>query len=152
RLRSFIVNWLSPLGADPGAVATELSRMDSPATHHLPPATPHMDAILFHPETSIRRSLILALGPYGPDIFSLGEREPLANKLIDLYKNHPDAGIHGAVEWTLRQWKEHQKLKAADDELSKLKDWGQRRWFMSGHGWIFVLIEGPVEFRMGSPP
>ena len=26
-----------------------------------------MDAILFHPETSVRRALILALGTYGAD-------------------------------------------------------------------------------------
>src|SRR5205823_948714 len=30
RLRSFIVNWLSPLGADPHAVAAELVRRESP--------------------------------------------------------------------------------------------------------------------------
>ena len=32
RLRSFIVNWLSPLGADPKLLAAELDRLDSPAT------------------------------------------------------------------------------------------------------------------------
>jgi hypothetical protein len=31
RLRSFIVNWLNPLGADPHAVAAELDRLNSPA-------------------------------------------------------------------------------------------------------------------------
>jgi len=34
-------------------------------------ATQKMDAILFDPETSIRRALILALGTYGPDSLSL---------------------------------------------------------------------------------
>ena len=29
RLRSFIVNWLNPLGADPGAVAAELVRLEA---------------------------------------------------------------------------------------------------------------------------
>ena len=34
----------------------------------------------------------------------------------------------------------------------KLKDWGDRRWFVNGQGQTFAVIEGPVEFRMGSPP
>ena len=87
-----------------------------------------MDAILFHPETSIRRALILALGTYGTDRPLPGEREPLIARLLDLYKNDPDAGIHGAAEWTLRQWNEQSKLDAADIELIKLKDRGDRRW------------------------
>ena len=70
-----------------------------------------MDAILFHPETSKRRALILALGTYGTEGLSPGEREPLIGKLLDLYRNDPDAGIHGAAEWTLRQWKQQEKLK-----------------------------------------
>ena len=74
-LRSFIVNWLNPLGADPRAVAAELDRLDSsprPASGpesdwpgDAPGAADAMDAILFHPETSQRRALILALGTYG---------------------------------------------------------------------------------------
>ena len=34
----------------------------------------------------------------------------------------------------------------------KVKDWGNRRWFVNGQGQTFAVIEGPVEFRMGSPP
>ena len=34
----------------------------------------------------------------------------------------------------------------------KLKDWGGRRWFVNGQGQTFAVIDGPVEFRMGSPP
>ena len=73
-------------------------------------------------------------------------------KLLDLYRNDPDAGIHGAAEWTLRQWKQQEKLKDADAELMKLKDRGDRRWYVNGQGQTFAVIEGPVEFRMGSPP
>ena len=112
RMRSFIINWLNPLGADPGAVAAsssglrpfsaglrvppprpaergeggrrpgEGSSAPTPATattEHGPPGPSQpqvMDTILFHPETSIRRALILALGTYGPDALSSAEREP----------------------------------------------------------------------------
>jgi formylglycine-generating enzyme required for sulfatase activity len=111
-----------------------------------------METILFHPETSIRRALILALGTYGPDALSPAEREPLIRNLLDAYTNDPDAGIHGAAEWTLRQWNEQAKIKAAEAELSKPKDRGDRRWLVNSQGQTFALIEGPVEFTMGSPP
>jgi formylglycine-generating enzyme required for sulfatase activity len=111
-----------------------------------------MDAVLFHPETSIRRALILALGTYGTEGLSPVEREPLIAKLLELYCNDPDSGIHGAAAWSLRQWKQQEKLLAADAELMKLKDRDDRRWYVNSQGQTFAVIEGPVEFRMGSPP
>ena len=164
RLRSFIINWLNPLGADPHAVAAELVRLDSsprpadrgeggrrPGEGPSVPATA-MDAVLFQPETSQRRALVLALGTYGTEGLSPGEREPLIGKLLDLYRNDPDSGVHGAAEWTLRKWKQHEKLKVLDIELMKVKDPGKRRWYVNSQGQTFAVIEGPVEFRMGSPP
>jgi formylglycine-generating enzyme required for sulfatase activity len=152
RVRSFILNWLGPLGADPKLIAAEFDRLGSPIAHHAPPATQNMEALLFHPETSIRRALIQALGPYGPERLSSGQREALTRKLLDLYCNDPDAGIHGASEQTLRRWGQQGKLKEADAQLIKRTDWGNWRWFINGQGQSFSVIEGPVEFRMGSPP
>jgi hypothetical protein len=111
-----------------------------------------MDAVLFHPETSQRRALILSLGTYGMEGLSSGEQEPLIGKLLDLYRDDPDSGIHGAAEWILRKWGQHGKLKEVDTELRKVKDWGERRWYVNGQGQTYAVIEGPVEFRMGSPP
>jgi formylglycine-generating enzyme required for sulfatase activity len=152
RLRSFIINWLNPFGGDPKLIATEFDRIDPNAKPTPAPAQQKMDAILFHPETSQRRALILALGTYGTEGLSPGERVPLIDKLLDLYRNDPDAGIHGAAEWTLRKWGQQDKVKELDAQSMKVKDWGERRWFINGQGQTFVIIEGPVEFRMGSPP
>jgi serine/threonine protein kinase/formylglycine-generating enzyme required for sulfatase activity len=152
RLRSFIVHWLNPLGADPKAVIGQLDRRDSPHTRPPASATRKMDAILFDPETSIRRALILALGTYPSDSLSSGERESLIPKLLVLYCNDPDSGIHGAAEWVLRQWGQQERLTAADAELSQGKERGDRRWYVNGQGQTFAIVEGPVEFRMGSPP
>ncbi len=152
RLRSFMIHWLNPLGADPKLIAAELDRIDPTAK----PTPAHrqqlMDAVLFHPETSMRRALILALGTFGTEELSSGEREPLIAKLLDLYRNDPDSGIHGAAEWTLRKWGQREKFKELDAELMKVKDWGERRWFVNSQGQTFAVIEGPVEFGMGSPP
>jgi serine/threonine protein kinase/formylglycine-generating enzyme required for sulfatase activity len=152
RLRSFIINWLNPLGADPRTLAAELGHIVSVAKPTPAQGQQKMDAVLFHPETSQRRALILALGTYGTEGLSPGEREPLTGKLLDLHRNDPDSGIHGAAAWTLRQWKQQSKLQAADAELMKLKDRGDRRWFVNGQGQTFAVVEGTVEFRMGSPP
>jgi formylglycine-generating enzyme required for sulfatase activity len=152
RLRSFIVNWLKPLDADPKRIAAELDRIDPNTKPTSAQAQQKMDAILFHPETSMRRALILALGTYGEDGLSLGEREPLIGKLLALYRNDPDAGIHGAAEWTLRKWGQQDKLKEVEADLMKIREWGERRWFVNSQGQTFAVIEGPVEYRMGSPP
>src|SRR5208337_4360334 len=130
RLRSFIVNWLNPLGADPKILAAELDLL--PATNKPPTAEGQqfMDAVLFHPETSQRRALILALGTYGTGGLSPGEREPLVGKLLDLFRNDSDSGIHGAAEWTLRQWGQQDKLKEVAAQLMKLKDRGEHRWYV----------------------
>ena len=152
RLRSFILNWLNPLGTDPKVVATALERIDPKLKPTPAEGRQAMDAVLFDPETSMRRALILALGTYGTEGLSPAERESLSVKLLDLYRNDPDAGIHGAAEWTLRQWNQREKLKVADAELMKLKDRGDRRWTVNGQGQTFTVIDGPVEFLMGSPP
>ena len=152
RLRSFIVNWLKPLQADPRVLAAELERIDPNAKPTPFQGQQLMDAILFHPQTSMRRALILALGQYTREGLSPDEREALIARLRDLYKTDPDAGIHGATEWTLRQWGQQESLKELEAELMKVKDWGDRRWFVNGQGQTFAVINGPIEFSMGSPP
>ena len=168
RLRSFLINWLKPLGADAEAIVAELGRAPGaglptalgaglatppcPESRVSASATQKMDTILFHPETSIRRALILALGTYGADGLSSGEREALTARLFDLYRDDPDSGIHGAAAWTLRQYGQKEKLKAIDAELARIKERGERRWYVNGQGQTFAVIDGPVEFRMGSPP
>ena len=156
RLRSFIVNWLNPLGADPHAVAAELGRLDfsprpaergeggrRPGEGSTAPAAT-MDSILFHPETSQRRALVIALGTYGTERLSPGEMEALIAKLLDLYRNDPDSGVHGAAEWALRRWGQQEKLKESDTELMKVKDAGGRRWYINSQGQTYAMIEGPI--------
>ena len=125
RLRSFIVNWLNPLGADPKTIADELDRLPPTAKPTPAEGQQFTDAVLFHPEISQRRALILALGTYGTEVLSPGEREPLTAKLIDLYRNDPDSGIHGAAAWTLRQWKQQEKLRELDVPIDEAKGPGR---------------------------
>ena len=61
-VRSIIVNLLNPLGADPKLIAAELYRLPANAQPTPAQGQQFMDAVLFHPETSQRRALILATG------------------------------------------------------------------------------------------
>jgi hypothetical protein len=106
RVRSFLINWLEPLGADPRLIAAEFRRAaadrDAAARSMVrrespgPAVTSTMDSILFDPVKSRQRALILALGQYPPRDFPPGELEPLATQLLALYRNDPDAGAPGA--------------------------------------------------------
>ena len=151
-VRSYIVNWLKLLGVDPKTLKAELESLDRDKAPTPSEGQSRIEAILFHPETSMRRALILALGQYGQEELSPGDRELLTSKLLDLYATDPDAGIHGAAEWMLRRWGQQDRLKERDNELMKVKDWGDRRWYVNGQGQTFAVIDGPVEFDMGSPP
>src|SRR5262249_39348929 len=46
-------------------------------------------------------------------------RSPLVAKLLKMYCEHPDAGIHGAIDWLLRHGKE--------GPVDRPLDWGQRK-------------------------
>jgi serine/threonine protein kinase/formylglycine-generating enzyme required for sulfatase activity len=162
--RSFVINWLRPLGADANAIADEFERLHSqPSTSSdrqvsaiiepLSGGAPArgMNDVLFHSRTSIRRALVQALGTYGAGDLLPERRDRSIRTLLDLYRNDPDAGIHGAAEWTLRRWGQQVRLGEIEKELTRLKDRGKRRWYVNGQGQTLCVIEGPVEFRMGSP-
>ncbi len=151
RLRSYVVNWLRPLGADAARVLDEFSRIDTYARASAAPGRSGTEAILFHRETSMRRALVLALGTYEDRELPASARNALFKQLLELYRNDPDAGIHGAAEWALGRWKQYDKLAAVNDALATTKETRDRRWFVNGQGQTLAVIDGPVQYEMGSP-
>jgi serine/threonine protein kinase/formylglycine-generating enzyme required for sulfatase activity len=145
RVRSFIVNLAKPMGVDPWMLVERLDR-GSPRT-----SEKRTEAALFDEETSIDRALILALGTYKTDDLPAAKRKEIGDKLLELYREDPDAGIHAASEWTLRQWNQGDKLKEVDARLGGAMVPGRRRWFVNSRGQTFTVIDGPVDFQMGSP-
>src|SRR5262249_34787674 len=93
RVRSYLIHYLSPRGVDGGGVA---GRLDE------------------EKEVSIRRALLLILGEFGPEQLAEEERDQLIPKVLKLYRNDPDAGLHGAADWLLRQWGKRDDLKDID--------------------------------------
>ena len=98
-LRSYLVNSLGPLGVEPGLLIAKLDQES---------------------DVSIRRALILSLGEVGEGRISTSEQDASTTKLLNLYRNDPDPGIHGATEWLLRQWGNEILIKDIDKELGIL--------------------------------
>src|SRR5271168_4600417 len=111
-----------------------------------------MSSVLFHPETSIRRALVMALGHYPIDHLPPDERARLVDDLAALHRDDADAGIHGAVEWTLREWGKADRLETSGARSIDDNSRGNRRWFGNRDGLTFSVVDGPVEFAIGSPP
>jgi HEAT repeat protein len=92
-------------------------------------------------DVSARRALILILGAFDGDILPAIVRTPLASKLLDLYRNDPDPGVHSAIDWLLRygrqgladrrlDWNEADGLRLIDSQLAGQPPAG-RKWFVT---------------------
>jgi formylglycine-generating enzyme required for sulfatase activity len=140
RARSYIINWLSPLGGDPQMIVQRF------------------DAEL---DVTIRRALVLTLGEFTEAQLPPGGRQPLIEKLLVVFETEPDAGLHGAAEWLLRKWGQGKRLEAvleklkSDEKQSQAqKSTDKRQWYVNTQQQAFVIVDatGPHgEFLMGSP-
>jgi eukaryotic-like serine/threonine-protein kinase len=149
--RSYLVNAAASLGVDSGVLARKYYEMSAALTSTPAAEASTQDGLLFHPQTSPRRALILALGKYDADDFPARERERLVERLLEDYRNDGDPGVHSAAEWALRRWGRESQLQEAEAALlGGIR--GERGWHVNGQGQLMVVIEGPIEFRMGSPP
>jgi formylglycine-generating enzyme required for sulfatase activity len=119
-VRSWLIERLGPGGADASRLASWLSTES---------------------DVSVRRALILAIGSTETDRLPIAERDRIAPQLLDLYRNDPDPGIHGAARWVLQRWGKVEKLQSINHELATGKPEGSRRWYNTRDGQTFVIVE-----------
>jgi formylglycine-generating enzyme required for sulfatase activity len=151
RARSYLIHRLGTLRADPQVIIEQWGR---------------------EREVSTRRALLLSLSQFGLDRLSQAQRELLVPSLAKLYREDPDPGLHAALEWLLRQWKQDrllpplsepqpgdEKRRARAERLQQVRrQWAkdpqaaEPRWYVNHQGQTMVLIPGPVEALVGSPP
>ncbi len=140
-LRSYVIDRIGPVGVDPKFL---MARLDE------------------EQDVSVKRAIVLSMGGYGLDRLSPAERQNHLPKLLQLYRDDPDPGIHGAAEWTLRQWGvalpdlpvgesglSERQLATADLALNDARWIGVRRWYLNGQGQTMVVIPKPAESWMG---
>jgi formylglycine-generating enzyme required for sulfatase activity len=148
RAGSYLIHALGPLETDAGAIVQQLDRESDP---------------------TIRAALLLSLWELGDKVMP-DQRQALLPKVQHMYRTAADPGLHAAAEWLLRQWqdvvwlKEANQAWAADKQqpAKRLEEIQQSlknepsnpaaRWYVNGQGQTLVVIPGPVEFWMGSPP
>ena len=106
---------------------------------------------------SIRRALLLTLGEFTETQLPQEKRPPVIEKLLSVYENEPDAGLHGATEWLLRKWGQGERLgslvdrlKTNEEELQARKATDKHQWYVNTQGHTFVIVDAG-EFLMGSP-
>jgi formylglycine-generating enzyme required for sulfatase activity len=128
--RTYLTQHLGPYGID---VAVLLERL-------------HMET-----DVSARRALLLSLGEYPPGQTPPARRQELVSGFVQDYRDDPDPGIHGAIEWLLRQWHEDGKLPRLRNHKPKDPPRGKSTWSVNGQEQTLTVIPGPVEFLMGSP-
>jgi hypothetical protein len=100
-------------------------------------------------DISIRRALLLSLGEFGLDRLPRVERQNLLPRLLQLFRDDPDPGLHAAAEWLLRHWDYDANLKEIDKELATGKVEGQRQWYVNQQGQTMMIVPKPGEFWMG---
>lgn len=127
-LRSYLIERLGPGGVYPRVLIARLEQEQ---------------------EVSVKRAILLSLGGFDLDRLSLAERRSHLPLLLQLYRDDPDPGIHGAAEWLLRQWHGSDDLKAIDKGLATGKIEGIRKWYVNRQGQTMVVIPKPGEFWMG---
>jgi serine/threonine protein kinase/formylglycine-generating enzyme required for sulfatase activity len=149
RGRSYLVHLLGPSGVDFKVIQQQL-------------ADPY--------DPSIRRALLLSLGEFGAQDIATDDREALVNVLQEWYASDADPGLHGAVEWLLRQWKRGQWLQETNENWATEKQRREERlesiqlgfakagsgqalpqWYVNSQGQTMVVIPRSVEFVVGSP-
>jgi eukaryotic-like serine/threonine-protein kinase len=124
--RSFLIERLGPGGLDAKVLTAGLEEQ----------------------ETSVKRAILLSLGEYGLDHLSQFERRNHVSRLLQLYRDDVDPGIHAAAEWLLRQWQASDEIKEIDKELATGKLEGKRQWYLNRQGQT-LMISKPGEFWMG---
>jgi formylglycine-generating enzyme required for sulfatase activity len=126
-LRSYLIDRLGPGGVEARTVIDRLR--------------PERE-----PEVSARRALLLALAEFDQDRLRPHERADLVPRLLALYRDDPDPGIHGATGWLLRQWQQQGKVEAIDQAFRGRLPPEERRWYVNGQGQTMVIVQ-PGEFE-----
>ena len=136
RVRSYLIHWISPLEGDPQTI---IRRLDVKT------------------DVTIRRALVLTLGEFSDTQLSVAQRQPLIEKLLAIYGNEPDVGLHGAAEWLLRKWEQAdrvdavaKKLRGKDEQLQARKATDKRQWYVNTQGQTFAIIDAD-DVLIGSP-
>jgi formylglycine-generating enzyme required for sulfatase activity len=145
-VRSYLVTSLASYGTDPSVLAGELERQGEGEA-----AFAEKNAYLLDASVSRRRALLNSLVGYPKDRLDPEVSSRLLSMVIELYRRDPDAGVHSSAELVLRRWGYLDRVELEPGRPPRPGEPIRRRWYVNSEGQTMVLIDGPVEFDMGSP-
>lgn len=131
-LRSFVIDRIARLGGNHEVLAARIMQEPDPAS---------------------RYALILAWGRFDVGKLSAQQRQAYLDELAPLFRDDPESGVHGAVEWALGNWRSEQvtapRVTGPSDGAEASSPSQGRNWFVNSQGQTFAVIKGPVHFLMG---
>ena len=133
RVRSYLVHRLRPFGVDPNWLCERLVRTMQDSASNV----------------SFVRALVLALGEFPADAFRHELRTEIQVQLQSIYRQHPDAGLHAAAEWTMRRWRQDMPLLSTKAETHSPATLTPRGWYVDVADNTMVLL-GPGRYWMGA--
>jgi serine/threonine protein kinase/formylglycine-generating enzyme required for sulfatase activity len=100
---------------------------------------PFVERLAAETDPVARRELLLALGDLAPQIHDTARKQALVSRLLDLYRDEPDPGIHGAARRLLVALDQARSVDQIDRSLPDENNRGSRRWFMDqGHTMVVL--------------
>ncbi len=111
------------------------------------------DQVTNHHQVSANQlvAAIASLGQYDERQLYLIQRRAISEKLVEIFKENPDSGVHSMSEWLLKHWGFEDELKNARSDVQTAKPRDGFDWHEDPNGLCFAIF-GPVEkFEMGRP-
>jgi len=102
-------------------------------------------------DISVRRALLLSLGEFDETHLPREIRQSFLPKLREIYCSDADSGLHAAAEWLLRQLQQEKSIKGLNSQWATTRPHLSQKWYVNSQGQPMVVINGAVEFMMGSP-
>ncbi len=129
RLRTRLIDHLTEPVLSPEALLQELDRQG---------------------EGSIRQAIVIGLGS-GFRALTGEERAQLAERLVSLFKEDPDSGVHGAAEWVLMKWGFRKQVLEAKSQLALTPRDGKSWFIIPKLLHTMIVVRTPGTFVVGSP-
>lgn len=82
-------------------------------------------------DSTVKAALILTLGKYAEDQLPRSLRGQVSREILQIFRSHPDAGVHSAADWLLRHWELRAEVSKAECELLAQKRTVDRQWFIT---------------------
>jgi len=126
--RSFLISALGPAGVPPEVLVAHL---DDPST-----------------SSDARAAAIQSLGGVADASWAKDRRASFETALLGIYRNDPDAGVHGAAKWLLLRWGLGGVIRRTNAELARQPSDPRFRWRISRSGLTLVTVDDPALNRV----